>query len=364
MSTHVEALRLQARSLPESPGVYFWKDGSGHTLYIGKAVNLRSRVMSYFYQATVERRTRDLLLAARSIEFELTATELEALFRESALIKQMQPDFNRALRVSKKPCYIRVDRSRADPWLEVARDNEDENSLYFGPFRSLRVLRETMAFLHDVLPLRKCTAAKPRCRPCMYFQMNTCAAPALDDVHRRRHDETIQQLFELLDGRSDRVSRWLEHKRDRLSESLCFEQAAEMQGRLLMLQHIQRQHLILEAAIQCRCVVVHHSPSMGDDRLLLVAHGHVLSQRAVSGASPREVTQWIRAHDILIQAVKQQQTALDAAGVLERWIACNRQCVRWVAVPHDAVDSDLLERVTYVLGGNVPEPVRQQPAAR
>ncbi len=363
MSTHVEALRLQARALPESPGVYFWKDASGHTLYVGKAVNLRSRVMSYFYQATVERRTRDLLMTARSIEYELTATELEALFRESALIKQIQPDFNRALRVSKKPCYIRVDRSRPDPWLEIARDNEDENSLYFGPFRSLRVLRETMAFLHDVLPLRKCAAAKPRCRPCIYFQMNTCAAPALDDLHRRRHNETIQQLFELLDGRSDRVSRWLEHKRDRLSEALYFEQAAEIQGRLALLQHIQRQHVILEAAIQCRCVVVFHSPKSGEERLLLVAHGHVLSQRAVGGASPNEVVQWIRTHDILIQAVKQQQTALDAAGVLERWIACNRQHVRWVAVPRDAMDADLLERVTYVLGGGAHQPVGQQPAA-
>jgi excinuclease ABC subunit C len=351
MQSHLSALRIEARTLPESPGVYFWRDGDDEVLYIGKAVNLRARVSSYFSTASHDRRTRDLLSRARSIQYELASTELEALFRESALIKREQPPFNRLLRASRKPYFLKFDGARQDPFMEVARATEDSASLYFGPFRTGRGVRETMAFLHDVLPLRKCTAAAPRCRPCVYYQMHTCAAPALDEEHRQRHQDAIGQLFELLDGRTDRVTDWLVRKRDRLSEALLFERAAEVQERLDNLKALDRQHAILEAAMQCRCVVIRQSDGEGgNDRMLLVAHGHVLSVRNGTEWDPADVVRWVRAHNAVVGAVEHQQSEIDAASVLERWIACNRRTVRWVAIPRETTDEDLIERVTFVLG--------------
>jgi excinuclease ABC subunit C len=351
MQSHLPALRAEARLLPESPGVYFWRDEEDEVLYIGKAVNLRARVMSYFSTAAHDRRTRDLLSRARTIQYELTSTELEALFRESALIKQEQPPFNRLLRTSRKPYYLKFDGARQDPFMEVARTTEDPSSLYFGPFRTGRGVRETMAFLHAVLPLRKCTAAAPKCRPCIYYQMHTCAAPALDDEHRQRHQETIGRLFEMLDGRTDRVTQWLERKRDKLSDALLFERAAEIQERLDQLKALERQHAILEAAMQCRCVVVRQTDeTSGGERMLLVAHGHVLSVRDGREFDSTAVLRWIRAHNAVIGAVQHQQSEMDSASVLERWIVCNREHVRWVAIPPDATDDDLLDRVTFILG--------------
>jgi len=229
---HLEVLRAQARALPEAPGVYFWRDGRGETLYIGKAVNLRARVTSYFSTARHDSRVRRLLSRSRSIQFELTSSELQALFRESALIKQEQPHYNRALKTSQKPHYFKLDAALEDPFIETTRDVEEDGSLYFGPFRSAAVMRETIRFVHDVLPLRKCTRARPKCRPCLYYQMHRCAAPLIDEEHRRQHQEAMAKLSELLDGRTDRVIRWLESKRDRLSELLLFERAAEVQQRL------------------------------------------------------------------------------------------------------------------------------------
>ena len=166
--SHLDLLRLQARSLPEAPGVYFWKDGRDHTLYIGKAINLRRRVTSYFSTARHDRRTRSLLAEARTVSYEVAATELDALFRESALIKQERPRFNRAL-LNSPPCwYLKFDASLEDPYMEAAREKVDDGSLYFGPFRSAAVMRETMEYLHAVLPLRKCTARQPRCKPCIW----------------------------------------------------------------------------------------------------------------------------------------------------------------------------------------------------
>jgi excinuclease ABC subunit C len=350
MHSHLPALRMEARLLPELPGVYFWRDGEDEVLYIGKAVNLKARVTSYFSTAAHDRRTRDLLSRARSIQYELTSTDLEALFRESALIKRDQPPFNRALRTSRKPFYLKLDGARRDPFMEVARTTEDPASLYFGPFRTGRKVRETMAFLHAVLPLRKCTAAAPKCRPCIYYQMHTCAAPALDDQHRQRHREAIGQLFEMLDGRTDRVTSWLEHKRDKLSESLLFERAAEVQERLDHLQALERQHAILEAAMHCRCVVVRQSDGTGSGaRMLLVAHGHVLSVRDGRELESGAVVRWIGAHKAVIGAVEHQQSEIDAASVLERWIVRNRKHVRWVAIPRDATEDDLLDRVNFIL---------------
>ncbi|GAC1328922.1 MAG: hypothetical protein NVS2B16_14100 [Chloroflexota bacterium] len=357
MNDHVSLLREQARALPESPGVYFWKDSRHRILYIGKAVNLRARVSSYFSTAAHDRRTRELLTRARTIDHEVTATELQALFRESARIKQDLPPFNRLLRTSRKLFYLKFDAAHEDPYMEISRQIVDDGSLYFGPFRTAAVMRETMQFLHAALPLRKCKAAKPRCKPCLYYQMHTCAAPALDDIHRAQHREAIHRLYELLDGRSDRVTRWLETKRDHLCDLLLFERAAEVQGRIEALEQLLERQTILEAAVQCRCVLIaQDGPHPVDRRLLLVARGNVVSVRDRDGAAPDAVMQWVRAHEVLIYNLMQQQGELDSAGVLERWLSTKRKQARWIAIPHECDDADLQERVLYALHGHVGDP--------
>ncbi len=351
MTAHLDALREQARDLPALPGVYFWKDTRGKILYIGKAVDLRARVTSYFSTARHDARTRKLLNQARTIEHEVAPNELEALFRESALIKRELPPFNRALRTPRKLYYLKLDAAHEHPYVEVVREAGDDGSLYFGPFRTATIARETLRFVHDVLPLRKCTRRNPACGPCLYHHMDTCAAPYLGDQYRSRHEEAIEHLFDLLDGRTDRVTAWLERKRDRLSESLLYERAAEVQQRLDTLGEFMRRQTILDAAIQCRCVLVWcPADSHGEARLLLVAHGNVVSMLAASKVDPDSVTRWVKAHDSVISALRCREQELDAASVLERWLAHQRERVRWVAIPRDSNEQDLYARVTYALG--------------
>jgi len=352
MDDHIPELRAFARELPELPGVYFWVDGLDRILYIGKAINLRNRVTSYFSNARRDGRTRELIGCARSIRFEVTATELDALFRESALIKRHQPPFNRALRTSRRLYYIKLDAEQEDPYLEIVRGIEPDGSLYFGPFHTGTVVRETVAFLHNVLPLRKCTARKPKCRPCLYYQMGTCAAPLLDAEHRAAHQEAIAHLQDLLDGRHDRVVSWLEAKRDKLSDNLMFERAAEIQHRLDTLREMLDRQVVLEAAVRCRHVVVFESGKEPDDnRLLLVAKGKVLSSRSSAGMTVGDVTRWVRAHAPLARLVREEQSELDAASVLEGWLRYRKDAVRWTSVPPELDDAELSDRVAYVLLG-------------
>ncbi len=354
-ANRLASLRDIARSLPETPGVYLWQNEDGVALYVGKAVNVRSRVMSYFSAMRRDRRVRDMVSRAHGIRHEVAATELEALFRESALIKELKPYFNRALLVSRPAHYLKLDRSKPDPVLQSAREASDDGCDYFGPFRSGQTLRETIAYLHDVLPLRKCAAQKPRCKPCVYHQMNTCAAPALGGIYRERHEEALEKLFDLLDGREDRVAIWLQEKRDRLSDSLLFERAAEIQQRIDAFQQARRRDAILEAAMQCRCVLVNHQPFEDEaSRLLLVAHGHVVSTREILAPDAKEVAGWLRAHGPVIRSLTVQQSPVDAALVFRRWVNSNRRQVKWVAMPSLDRSEDVLERVRYVLQKDAP----------
>jgi excinuclease UvrABC nuclease subunit len=139
-------------------------------------------------------------------------------------------------------------------------------------------------------------------------------------------------------------------KRDRLSESLLFERAAEVQDRLNALAELLRRQTILEAAIHCRCVLVHqHASPRNAERLLLIAHGRVVSVLDAPGATAESILRWIRAHEILIQTLKREQSEIDAAEVMARWLSVKRETVRWVAIPEGAADEDMRDRIEYVL---------------
>jgi excinuclease ABC subunit C len=347
---HLDVLRLEAADLPQMPGIYFWRDEGGQVLYVGKAVNLRRRVASYFPRSRKDRRIRRLLKSARHITCEVTETELEALFRESACIKEHRPPYNQLLITPRLAWYIKLDERLEDPYMRVTTRISDDGSRYFGPFPSGALTRETMAYLHEVLPLRKCTVAKPRCAPCIYFQMGKCAAPPLGGEYREIHAEAIDKLQDLLDGRSDLVRDWLLRKRALMSSSLLFEQAGEVQRRIDLLDEYGKRRAVLESAVQSRCVVVHlRHVEQSDARALLVARGHVVSSRSAVGMDAPAMTAWVTAHRRVVETIEEDQNQVDSASVLQRWLS-DCEDVRWVVVPKSGDAADLEARMAYLVG--------------
>lgn len=164
------------------------------------------------------------------------------------------------------------------------------------------------------------------------------------------------RLHDLLDGRSDRVIAWLEAKRERLSESLLFEQAAEVQGRLEALHQLLRRQTILQAALQSRCVLVLvGAEDASEARLILVAHGNVISMRSPGTTGSVQLARWVTLHEPIIRAAR-DQTELDAADVMSRWLNGRRDQVRWVTVPARADEAELKERIDYLLAATTARP--------
>ena len=163
--------RPASSTLPTTPGIYIYKDAQGRIIYVGKARNLRKRILSYFRDASaLTPKTVAMIGHAASLETLSTTTEKEALLLEASLIKKHRPHYNIVLRDDKQYVLFRIAKDAPYPRLEVVRQARRDNARYFGPFTSGQAARETWKTIHRVFPLRRCVdrAFKTRVRPCLY----------------------------------------------------------------------------------------------------------------------------------------------------------------------------------------------------
>jgi excinuclease ABC subunit C len=178
----------KVRTFPTTPGVYLMKDGLGRVIYVGKAVNLRSRAGSYFTEAAaLDRRTADLVLEIRDIDFVPTDSEVDALLLEARLIKDIQPRFNTELKDDKSFPYLQITTHEDFPRVEFTRKPESKGVKLYGPFTSAKKLRATISVLQKIFRFRNCTLdieeedEKWRWyRPCLLASINQCTAKSRD----------------------------------------------------------------------------------------------------------------------------------------------------------------------------------------
>ena len=236
-------------SIPTTPGVYLYRDAAGTVIYVGKAINLRKRVLSYFRQPeSLPRKTVAMLARAVSIETLSTSTEKEALLLESSLIKKYRPHYNIVLRDDKQYVLFRLARNTPFPRLEVVRSVRKDHARYFGPFTSGLAARETLKTLHRLFPLRRCTdrAMASRLRPCLYHDMGRCLAPCTGRVDQFAYAAMVQRVEMLLSGRSRELLHALRQEMMSASDALEFEKAAALRDQIRAVeQTVEKQHVVL-----------------------------------------------------------------------------------------------------------------------
>ncbi len=238
-------------SIPSTPGVYIYKDAEGHILYVGKARDLRKRVLSYFRPASqVTAKTQAMIRRAASVEFLNTTTEKDALLLEASLIKKHRPHYNIVLRDDKQYVLFRLSERDPFPRLEmVRRIKKRDGARYFGPFTSGLAARETWKSIHRIFPLRRCSdrAMKNRQTPCLYWHIRLCSAPCTGEISAEEYAALTRRVTLLLSGKSTELLDILRAEMEKAADELAFEKAAKLRDELRAVQStVEKQGIVLK----------------------------------------------------------------------------------------------------------------------
>ena len=228
-----------SESFPSTTGVYIMKGADGTPVYIGKAKNLRARVMSYFQRGSDRGQIPYLVREVDSIDYVVTEGESEALFIENSLIKRHKPKYNIRLKDDKTFSSLRLSVGERFPRLSRTRRIRDDGALYFGPFASGKFLKNTVNLVHRLFPLRDCTQSKferHSTRPCLNYFMKLCSGPCAGKISEEDYGELVSQAASFLRGERKKLVRMIRDMMERASEEGRYENAAYYRDQLVSLK--------------------------------------------------------------------------------------------------------------------------------
>ncbi len=236
-SEHIQSI---LKSLPHKPGCYLMKDQAGKVIYVGKAVDLRNRVRSYFDNTVDHPKTLRLRESVVDIEVIVLPSEIAALHTEFNLIRQYMPRYNIRLKDDKRYPYIAVRWKEDFPRVEMTRRMEQDGSRYFGPYTAAWSVRETLEILRKAFPYLTCDrqiTGKDE-RACLYYDIKLCNAPCIGKVTRDEYRAGIQNLMEFLSGQSESIIKETKARMMIAAEELDFERAAALRDQLQAMERV------------------------------------------------------------------------------------------------------------------------------
>jgi excinuclease ABC subunit C len=244
----LSAMDEKISHLPDSQGVYLMKDDTGRIIYVGKAVNLKNRVRSYF-QSSRNHSPKVTAMVARiqDLEYIVTASEMEALILECNLIKKHRPKYNISLKDDKNFPYIKVTLQEEFPLVLVTRKVVKDGARYFGPYTDAGAVHQTLKLVRQLFPLRSCRKLDAP-RPCLQHHIKRCLAPCGGKVERQVYGEMIKAVCLLLEGRSDVVVKDLRHRMTTAAQRLEFEQAASLRNQLAAVEKLREKQQMVTGA--------------------------------------------------------------------------------------------------------------------
>ena len=237
-------------STPTKTGCYLMKDGDGKVIYVGKAVNLRSRLRSYFHASAMENnKTRHMVRRIQDIDWIVVASELEALILEMNLIKKHRPHFNVRLKDDKRYPYIKVHWADPFPKLTVTRYMVNDGSRYFGPYTSVWAVHQTLDVLRRIFSYLTCDRdiTGEDQRACLYYDIKLCSAPCIGAINQEDYRQAIDDLCQFLNGRTEPILSRLYEEMRLASDQLQFERAASLRDQVNAIEKVVEKQKVISS---------------------------------------------------------------------------------------------------------------------
>ena len=284
--TDPHAYRPAPGSIPESPGVYRFRDGGGRVIYVGKAKNLRARLNSYFADfAGLHPRTQSMLTSAAGVDWTVVGTEVEALQLEYSWIKEFDPRFNIKYRDDKSYPYLAVTMGDEYPRVMVMRGAKRKGTRYFGPYSHAWAIRDTVDTLLRVFPVRTCSAGVFKRsgqigRPCLLGYIGKCSAPCVKRVSAEEHRRLAEDFCDFMAGQTSRFASRLEAEMKQAAREEEFERAARLRDDLRALERaIEKQAVVLGDGTDCDVIALAEDQLEAAVQVFYVRGGRVRGQR-------------------------------------------------------------------------------------
>lgn len=247
ISEHIKGILDTA---PLKPGCYQMKDAEGKVIYVGKAVNLRNRLRSYFHESAQEdRKTRKLVSHIADIEWIVVGSELEALILEMNLIKKYRPHYNVRLVDDKSYPYIKVHWNDPFPKLTVTRQMVKDGSRYYGPYTSVWAVHQTLDVLRHIFPYLTCDrviTGKDE-RACLYYDIKLCSAPCIGKIDQANYRQMIDDLGQFLEGHTEPILSRMRLEMNQAAEQLLFERAASLRNQIQAIERVVEKQKVVSS---------------------------------------------------------------------------------------------------------------------
>jgi len=356
--------RPRTGTIPESPGVYRFRDSGGRVIYVGKAKSLRSRLNSYFADPwTLHPRTQQMVTTAVGVDWVTVATEVEALQLEYAWIKEYDPRFNVRYRDDKSYPYLAVTLDEEFPRLQVMRGAKRKGVRYFGPYSHAWAIRETLDLLLRVFPARTCSAgvfkrAGQIGRPCLLGYIGKCSAPCVGRVDADEHRQIVDDFVDFMAGKTDTMVRRLEREMQTASADLEFERAARLRDDIAALRRaMEKQTVVFGDGTDADVVAFADDPLEAAVQVFHVRGGRVRGERGWVVDKTEELTVGDLVHHFCTQVygaehgetdvprellVPELPTDVDA---LAEWLSQHRGSRVHIRVPQRGDKRALMETV-------------------
>jgi excinuclease ABC subunit C len=284
-------------SIPESPGVYRFRDERGRVIYVGKAKNLRSRLNSYFADFVgMHPRTQSMVRSAAAVDWTVVGTEVEALQLEYSWIKEFDPRFNVRYRDDKSYPYLAVTMDEEFPRVMVMRGARRRGVRYFGPYSHAWAIRETVDTLLRVFPVRTCSAgvfkrAGQIGRPCLLGYIGKCSAPCVGRIDALSHRHLAEEFCDFMAGQTGKFIRRLETEMRRASNAEEYERAARLRDDIQALNRaLEKQAVVLGGGTDCDVIALAEDQLEAAVQVFYVRGGRVRGQRGWVVDKVEEIT--------------------------------------------------------------------------